>query len=133
MPEFKFDDSEAIEFQLLPTGWYVVTVDSVESAVASTGTRMLKCLLRVDEGEYEGQPLFQNLMLEGRAGGITKSFLRAATGDPSGGSRDTSELVGCKLRVRVTQKIWAEADGGDGELQNNIAKFTPIESDSVFG
>lgn len=133
MPEFKFDDSEAVEFRLLPVGWYNVTVDNVEVTRSSTGKGMLKVLLRVDDGEYEGQPIFQNLMLEGRAGGITKAFLRAATGDPAGGSRDTSEIAGSQLRVRVTQKVWAEEDGGDGELQNNISKFAPLESDSVFG
>lgn len=132
MPGFNFDDTDAVERQLLPVGWYEVEVASVDVKESSTGKPMLTVQFLVTDGEYEGQSIFQNMMLKGKAGGITKSFLRAATGDPAGGSRNTDELVGCHLRVRITQKIWKEEDNGDGELQNNIVKYAVSETDA-FG
>lgn len=129
-PSFAFDDSEAVEQRLVPVDWYEVEIESAEPKEASTGKRMLTVMFRIVDGEYEGQTLFNSFMLEGRAGGITKAFLRAVTGDASGGSRSTEELVGCRLRVRVIQKPWKVEDGGDGELQNRIVKYNPTEADA---
>lgn len=132
MPAFNFDDSEAVERQLLPPDWYTLEVESVTPKEAQTGRKMISVLFRVVDGDFEKQPLFQNFMLSGQAGGLTKSFLRAATGDPSGGSRTSEELIGCRVQARLIQKVWKEEDGGDGELQNNIVKFRSVDFDEVF-
>lgn len=129
MPDFHFDDSEAVEQVLLPVGWYEFTVEKVEPKESSTGKPMLFVLFCVAEGDHEGAPFFQNFMLAGKAAGITKAFLRAATGDASGGMRSTSDLEGCRVRARLIQKVWSADDGGDGELQNRAVKWQPTDSD----
>jgi hypothetical protein len=128
--EFSVDFSEAVERRLLPTDWYRVRVDSLEIKKSKkSGTPMASILLRVVGGPYDQQPLFTNWMLAGVGAGITKGGIRAFLGDVAveRTSFSKTDLLGAQAIARVVQEVWAEEEGGDGELQNRVSKYKAVE------
>jgi hypothetical protein len=131
MSEIVVDFSEAVERQLLAPDWYRVRIESIEQKTSSSGKPMLSVMLRVSEGQYAEQALFTNWMLAGKGAGITKGAFRAFLGDEvvdSGQSRYTlSDFEGAEAMARVTNRVWKEEDGGDGEMQNRVSRYKPLE------
>lgn len=127
--EVAFDFSEGVERRVVPVDWYPVRIANVEARTSQSGNRMLSVMLRITSGAHAEVPLFTNWMLQGRGSGILKGALRAFMGDDAvaetKGHIVPSELIGLQADARVTQKVWAVEDGGDGEIQNRISKFRP--------
>jgi hypothetical protein len=148
MPEFVADFSQAIQFILVPRGIYNVHVANAEVARSNNGDPMLKVRFEIDEvvklsedAEYTpnqivGQSLFSNLMLVGKGAGITQQAFDAMFGEAEEAPSDTNELVGAACGVKVTHRVWAVKDGGDGETRANISRYLPIQGrgglNSVF-
>ncbi len=147
-PEFVADFSQAIQFILVPRGTYNVHLANAELGKSnSSGESMLKVRFEIDEvldmaedAEYTpdqviGQSLFSNLMLQGRGAGITQQAFEAMFGDLDEVPSDTEDMVGAYCSVKVTHRVWAVKDGGDGETRANISKYLPAQTSigSVFG
>jgi hypothetical protein len=136
MPDFVFDDSEAVERVLLARGWYTTRIEAAEVRVAkNSGNPYLAIQLRTEGGVHDNAPIFVNWPTKGRGAGITKSAFRAFRGSAMAGPGSTEDLIGLRADVFVIQRVWAEEDNGDGELQNKITKYRasdPAEATSIF-
>lgn len=131
MPSFSADFSEAVEFRLIDRGWYHVRVQAVEVGEAkSSGNPRLRAVLKILAGEETGVLVSVNWPLTGRGAGITKGVFRALLGTSEEVS-NTDDLIECECEVYNAPRIWAEEEGGDGELQNNISRYRSIKTEGV--
>jgi len=132
--ELAFDFTDAIEFTALPAGWYDVEVIEARPGTSAAGNPKVTLRMKVlATGEdYDGRTLIDDLVTTGKGSGRAKQALMAFYGTaPETQMRvSTSDLVGCRANVRVTQRVWAEEDGGDGEMRNNVTRYRPVQGDT---
>jgi hypothetical protein len=128
MPQIVVDFSEATDFTPVPEGDYWTTIVKAEIKETKSGLPKITVTMDIQEGEHAGRKLFDDMILQGaNALGYTKRKLLAILGDVPEGSfnMDTDDLIGVDVRVRVYHDVWAEEDGGDGQVRAKIAKFFP--------
>jgi hypothetical protein len=128
MPQISVDLTEAPELKLLDAGEYPVTVTEIKVEQASTGTPMMTVMSTVTGGEYDGSKLFDRLMLSGKGAWRTRQFLEATLGGVEAEQMnfDTDDIIGIEAIAKVTQEVWSEEDGGDGETRNKIKGWKPL-------
>lgn len=131
--ELVVDFSQVQSRELLPTGWYDVEVAEISMGKTSSGNPKFAVRLRVVGGEHDGRILFDNWPLAG--GGLfkTKNAYGAFIGTAEGSTTlKASDFLGGQAQARVTQRIWREEDGGDGEARNNVSKYKTLHPDEAF-
>lgn len=126
--ELVVDFSEAVSFDPIPKGWYGATISEARPGMSQASNRKISLVVEITSGEDEaaiGRKLFDDLVLEGKGTWKTKQMLEAVFG-PSDGEQmrlKPSDLIGAEVEVRVTQKVWREEDGGDGETRSRITRY----------
>jgi len=119
---------------LVPAGDYKVTVIDVKSDNAkSSGNPVIKVEFEIDEGEYQGQKLFNTYSLSEKALGRIKALMVAC-----GASLDkirASELLGQSIEVTVTHEETQSPPDANGNPQpsktfSRVMKERPIGGDA---
>lgn len=111
----------------VPDGWYDVIIEKAEATVASTGSDMIKVVLRVLDGPHSGRRLWTNFVLSPESGFALNMFFRnleAFGVDPAvvapGGSMDEIAYVlqDRQARAEVGTRVWK------GQPRNEVNRFT---------
>ena len=128
---FSIDFSGVPDREAAPAGEYTLECVSVDIKVSqgakTAGTKMLVFHWKIVESEQTAH-LFENLMMGGDAMWKTKQLFQALFGkEQQEFQMSVEELVGARVRGRVTQEVWAVEDGGDGETRNRVARYMPLE------
>jgi hypothetical protein len=138
--DIKLDFSQVESFQPIPKGDYVVECVEVDGPSESqAGNQMLKLTFQIAEGEFAGRKIGNYfLLLEGNAMWRTRRDLAALLSiddEAEDVSFDPEDLVGATVVARISQRVWKEEDGGDGEARPNITRLKAIASPaaSLFG
>lgn len=120
--------SKGGDFAPLPDGWYTCQCDKVElkNSKSSDG-QYLNFQWRVIGEDYRNRVIFDMVMVHGSADAVrigkdTLWTICEAAGID--GFKDTSELVGITVDVRVT----VEKGKGDWPDRNRIRKFQPAKT-----
>jgi len=118
------DFSGVETFEPLPIDWYEVEVSDARVGKSQAGNAKVTLQMKVIAGEFEGRTLITDLVLEGGGRWKTKQAFEALLGKAEGQVHvSTDDLTGAQCRVRVTQRVWREEDGGDGTIRNNVSTF----------
>lgn len=132
---FNVNFDEIPEWEVVPPGIYTVEVASAEERTSRNGNAMLNLRLQIvggDDPQAEGQSVFANLMLEGRGLQITRQAFKALFGEAHSGKYDEADLVGRKCRVRITNRVYREEDGGDGSMRAQVSRWYPPTDADLF-
>lgn len=107
------------EFEPLPSGEYfgkVVNPDDVNLKESSTGKPMISIAWTIQEGEYEGRKLYDNIVLSVQW--KVKQYCVAA-GIESGKEIDTDDFVGLEALIQVTQQEY------QNQIRNQVKNVQP--------
>jgi len=107
MPKIKINISDLSDFEPLPEGIYTVMIESYEERVSqNSGNPYISwTYVVIEPEEYSGRKLWDNTSLSPEARWRLGNLWKAC-GFESDGSEvdiDTDEMVGCTLKVLVTQ------------------------------
>lgn len=113
MPIITPDFSEAMEFDStpVPTGVYKARITGVEPKQSAAGNSYLNWKLSIfgAEGEFAKQNnriLFYRTMIDGKASGFLRDFLKAAGSEVKKGEGfDPEALLGKEIEIGVAEKI----------------------------
>jgi hypothetical protein len=127
---FSIDFSEVPDREAAPAGEYILECVTCELKVSqgakTAGTKMLGFHWKIVESEHTAH-VFENLMLGGDAMWKTKQCFVALFGKgQTNFSMSCEELVGVRVRGRLTQEVWAIEAGGDGEVRNRVGRYLPL-------
>ena len=117
MPTVDFGNvSDASEFNLLPEGQYLVSVEQVDEDVTQKGDERLNIRYSVIDGEHAGASLFDHIYFSQRALPRAKLLLKALGISADGVVSITPDLLlGKTCRVDATIEIYAKSDGSEGK------------------
>lgn len=123
MPRINLTGTEGVkDFPVVPPGDYIATVTHVEQRKTKTGDEMWPARLRILDGPYAGQLLFDHLVFSPRAMKRVKHILEALRIDISGEIDITPEMIkGRACRVRVEGKESYVASDGAEKTRSKIA------------
>jgi len=113
--------SEAKSFDPIPEGMYLCSIEKAKPKSTRKGQAMLNVCYNVEDGDYTGQKIFTNVMLEGAGAGFGAALLKAVKIDPTE-DFEPDDLIGKELMVTVGIKIRED----NGEPQNEVKKVAPI-------
>ncbi len=131
--EVEIDFSSAVSFEALPTGTYVLEIESVEQGVskpkppATVGNPKLVWKFVVVEGAHTGRVLFRHSPTTGKGSGLTKDVLKAlGVGDLD------NPKVKFKMSTAVGQRVIADViPQKDNEDFNEIKKLRPYVANAA--
>ena len=128
MPTVDFDEvADAEDFSPLPAGAYVCRVSGVEEKMSQAGNEMWNLKLVVEEGEYVGRYLFDNLVFVGKALPRVKLVCSRLGIDVSGQVNLLPEMLMGK-RARVTVGIEPYIDEHGAQKRRNVVPFAGYEA-----
>ena len=113
MPKVNFD--EIPDSELVAEGDYKCTIEYVEEKTARTGAEMWSLRLRITEGMYKGETIWDNLVFSGKAINRVKILCKAA-GVATKGSIDLQPklLTGKSVIVNVFHEAY------QGQMQAKV-------------
>jgi len=110
------------EFEPLPRGTYEATITECTLAKSSTNKDMLKFTWTVNDGEYAGRKLFDNVVLD--VGWKVKQYAEAA-GIASGAELDTEDFKGATAILTVDFAPKQNPDDETEPIRNAIKRIVP--------
>jgi hypothetical protein len=130
-----FDPSKVAKtYSTLPEGEYNLVIEKSEGKVSKAGNKMFSLKFRVEDGEYSGRFLFENILTEHDKLGVVEMNvakmhgLMAMTGVLK--PREPEDFTGRTLRAMVK----VVKDKGTGEMKNevsfrvNVSKVAEVQS-----
>ena len=121
MPRIDFSNvDDAQDYSPLPAGRYLVTLTEVEEAKTKYGDEMWKLRFVVDEGQYKGRYIFDNLVFSDAALKRVKLICSRLGLDVSGELDLTPGLItGRRCYVSVEIEEYTDQDG-DSRSRNVV-------------
>jgi hypothetical protein len=121
------------DYTPIPKGEYLCRISKVEEALTGAGDPMWKLHLIVDEGDYKGRYVFDNLVFSEKALKRAKFILRCLGVDVSGHVALTPEMIiGKQVNVRVEVKEYVDGEGREKEGNNvPFAGYEKPETDDA--
>jgi hypothetical protein len=119
--DYNLEDVEEKSFEPLPAAQYfaqIVNPDDVELKESSTGKPMLKIVWTVQDGEFTGRKIFDNVVLS--VDWKVKQYADIA-GIESGTELDTEDFVGVEALLDVVQDTY------QGKVNNKIKTILPAK------
>lgn len=104
----KVDSASSGEVKVLPPGWYAARIKNVEVKINrdKQGKHLLFTLEVIEEGDFEGTPLWDRAGLTADNLPYLKARLEAAGAEWDGSEFDTEQLYGSEIEVRVTNGVY---------------------------
>ena len=112
-------DEVSTEFEPLPSGQYLAKLqnpDDVRLTESSTGKAMIVVSWTVQEGEWEGRKVFDNVVLS--VPWKVKQYCQAANIE-SGSELDTEDFVNTEALIQVTQEEYNQ------QIRNKVKNVQP--------
>jgi len=123
MPKVDFDQvPDSTDFNPIPEGDYLCTIDSVEKSETRHGDEMWKIRLAVLDGEHKGRFIFDNLPFSARGLPRVKAFCAAIGVDISGTVELTPTFVENRTCI-VSVEIEDYIDRHGNAKQSNSVLF----------
>lgn len=125
-PKLNLDLTEAQVFEAVPDDTYACQVAEISDIQKGQKASYVTVTLEIMEGDYAGQKLFQNLMLDGKAAGMFVDFLNKALGENYDVKEledlevDTDDLIGAQVGVVTKQEEYPE---GSGEMRSQVKRI----------
>lgn len=119
--DYNIEDVEGNDFEPMPAAQYfaqIVNPDDVVLTESSTGKPMLKFTWTIQDGEYAGRKVWDNVVLSVQW--KVKQYAECA-GIESGAEIDTEDFVGMEALLDIIQ------DEYNGKVNNKIKTVNPAK------
>lgn len=117
--DYNLEDVEESSFEPIPAGQYfaqIVNPDDVQLTESSTGKPMLKIVWTIQDGEFSGRKVFDNVVLT--VAWKVKQYAEVI-GIESGAELDTDDFIGTEALLNVIQDTY------NNKVNNKIKTITP--------
>jgi len=120
------DFTDAVDFGPIPVGVYNTRIVKSELKTSQKHNQYVNWTLEVfgaegDFEEYNGRKIWHTTMCSGKASGMLKTFVEAATGEDVPTNFDTDDLLSREIAVAVSIET-----GNDSVERNRIKSVTPL-------
>lgn len=130
---FSIDFSNVPDREAAPSGEYTLECVSAELRISdgekTRGSQMIFFHWKIVDSDQSAH-LFENLILHPDTMWKVKQCFKALGLIDAKGhvQMATDELVGARVRAKVTARVWPVESGGDGETRNDVARYLPLTS-----
>lgn len=140
MPTFRVDLSQSKEFKTPDEGTYLAVFKTVKQGTSKAGNPKIEVMLELTEAfdagndEFVGQNVFDHLNLDGKAAWKVGAMIEAVFGHrPEPDEEfDTDDLIDLPVIVEIVHDVYAEEDGGNGQITAKIAKYKMAEGGGII-
>lgn len=131
MPTIDLSDVKGLD--PIPAGKYVATITEAKTAVSKAGNEMIQMRWHIEEGEYEGRIVFDNMVFSSNAMWRVKQTL-IGLGFPKDytGNVEPDDLIGLSANIVVTieQSNQLDEEGEPYPPRNQVKRVMSLSTEA---